>query len=476
MANPTPQIIKLFLNHTTFPNLEEEVKQGKFEKLKGLITTLSNEKIQHPFIQQYPDLCSRTVVLMEPWLMKHPESKDLIRKTLNYFSQFTIFTHLEGNVVLHCKDNRDVSANRSLLLLSSDKFQAQFAGSTKDSKKESDDKYHIDYTQFEPQAVELFLEYLYKKNQVSHDNIEIVCDLYQIAQMSGLKELEKICYNQFLNKFSKVQTDDQLDILLKNIEKIVLDDQTKTKFQFSALQSYLDNCEIKYRVSEEKSNICLDIKSLGIISQEGFQFRFIRNFVNGIFIREESDQELIELLLFMPDEERQRIRELIFFANLSKENECLEKLAVFFPHITHIDISIQLQGKFSRQLNIEPKDRFRGDEVFISKQEITALFLQMQKELKTKFKELETITIDPHFYGRKEGCFQTKFEEEPRLLETPVFKLSKESCVFNVGRIPNFQEWFDYFRKFPALNNFKFSFNTLEAARIVWHSFYMEMK
>lgn len=336
MTNVTPSRHQYFINDKTIEELDKEIDAGNDARFKKFLNILSNDAIEHPFMQHSPRLCCKLVPLINKELQQGKISKADIDKVLLQFTKNLVFTkgQVAEDVVIRCKNGATVEVNASLLGFASDFFKAMLASSMKEGVKKDHGKFEIDFTEYESASIEAMKAYVYTGKFSAIQDIGVLVELYTLSRQMLSKPLEKYCEGEIVKRGDSVKTSAELEKIVTSFAQVKAKNKLLIDLELTALKSYLRQEKINFSPSREEGFIQLDVSHLGLLADPGALGTLLMIHTNGLLIGRQDQLEEIDLLLFMPENTKEQFREVTF--NLPPKPELVTHLAEQFPNITHV--------------------------------------------------------------------------------------------------------------------------------------------
>jgi hypothetical protein len=376
-----------FISEKTIDELGKDIESGKDDKFKKLLSILSKDKIAHPFMKQSPLLCCKLVPLIRTTLQGGKISKEQVTKVMVQLTKNDVFTKgsVPEDVVILCKEGKEVPISGTLLGFSSDYFMAMLSNGLKESIRDGTGNRTINFSkEYQLATIQAMKSYIYSGKFSEIDDIGVLVELYNLSRLMQSKPLEKYCADEINKRADKVKSTDELDKMVASFSST----ETKTKLLFDlqnrALKSYLKANDIKFIPSKEEGCIQLDISKLGLLAHPGALGSLLTTYTTGVVVSREEQLEEIELLLFMPDKAKENFREITFTINPS--GELVASLSVHFANIEQVtrpflfDVGQAKEFKFHIKVYALPIESLKAN----------------QGSLKEHFKKLESIHYSSH--------------------------------------------------------------------------------
>ena len=327
-----------FITDDDIGHFKREIASGKMpNKFKKLLEVLLDDTIEHPFLRKAPTLCCKIVPLLNKGVKNETISKELVDKVLIQFKKHKVFTSgdFREDVAIRSQYGTKVYLNGHLLALTFDYFRKELSDVSHKRRKE------IDLPEFRISAVEALRTYVYTGTCTTIDNIDQLAEMYDWLLSLEDPSLTEFAEKMVLERASKVQTKKTLETFASEFNSdFVANEQFYARLQDRVLKSYLTAQSIKY-VTDSKdatSPLMLEVAHLGLMDDPGELGEMVDKRIEGVIIDGDEQIEEINLLEFMDESLRCKIK-IIYFVQPTPTKPLLQSLAQQFPDALSIHLS-----------------------------------------------------------------------------------------------------------------------------------------
>ncbi len=304
-------------------------------RVQILFSLLSKEREEQHFITSQPELCCRLVPILSQNLDAGKVSHETARKIILAFAKSNTFNQgkIEEEILIQCKDGKEIRINRLILRLQSNYFEKMLSSGMTESNKQCID-YSAHYSLETMQLIKCAMyqdKTVFSQQLAADHNVATLCELVSFIELADLSvawkeqalrvleaQAKQVTSKEALQQFATHATSESLADLPKD-----------------ALCAYLKHINVSYLLTPK---LLLSVSSLGLFADSGIVQQLLRQYAQGLYIESRSQMEEIEFLEFMPEELRKRMN-MIAFHGLAPSKEMIKLLAILFPKTQEISLS-----------------------------------------------------------------------------------------------------------------------------------------
>ncbi len=321
-----------FITDQTISQMAQEASDGKNERLVQLLSIFSLATRTHFFMEQEPRLCCKLLPLMESEWAAGRIDKKLVDDVTLQFIKHKVFSsgELAEDVEIVCTDGT-VRVNYELLKFASLQFKTKYEAAFKEQGSK-----RIDYSgNYKIATVQAIKQYLYTGAFPEIKDAAILKELYLLSDYLQLSEMKTWCDTMLAEHAQKVTSEEELDILMQLFGTASdVEDALGSGIMYSALTSYLTSQKIVFEPSQEEGCIRLDVTQLGLLQDKSTLGTLLSTYTNGLIISSEAQEEVIDLLYFMPKEIREKFSEIHY--GIASYSKLASRISSLFPYITTV--------------------------------------------------------------------------------------------------------------------------------------------
>ncbi len=259
--------------------LDFDVANGHFNKLKIIKTALCSSQIEHTFVRDNPEKSWKLLCIFHTAAQKNETMENMARSVFDICCQNDVFKKIkpDKDVSIQSNDGSFVSFN-SLIL--------HYQGL--DDLSKASKKYSV-------QALKIFRYALYcNEFTEKHLHQPSLLDLCQVYLLSEEFKYEgcSLAAMSIINEQCKMLTKEQFENLHSDLSG--LKDEDRKNLTFKASYHLLNNLKIPCQISGNRK-LKLPVDMLGVLQEDTHLSNYLKSIVREVYINSEDQLEALRL-------------------------------------------------------------------------------------------------------------------------------------------------------------------------------------